>query len=194
MNDEFNNPNPQYEQQPGGQAPNGEQSSQMPPPPDPIVEEVKSLLVATQAQQQRLRELAARPGLPPEASQAFLKLADRPPADVLAETAQENLAGPIRARVHQLLERASGGEPPHAQQAKPAEPGKRLYRVEKDRMIAGVCSGLGEYFNIDPVIFRIGFVVISMALLVYFFIPLIVYVAMALVLPVKEQEEQQAAQ
>ena len=32
---------------------------------------------------------------------------------------------------------------------------KRLYRSKKDRMIAGVCGGLAEYFNIDPVIVRL---------------------------------------
>lgn len=30
---------------------------------------------------------------------------------------------------------------------------KRLYR-SRDRMIGGVCSGIAEYFNIDPVIVR----------------------------------------
>jgi len=32
---------------------------------------------------------------------------------------------------------------------------KHLYRSKKNRIIAGVCGGLGEYFNIDPVIIRI---------------------------------------
>lgn len=32
---------------------------------------------------------------------------------------------------------------------------KRLYRSRKDRMIAGVCGGIAEYFNIDPVIVRV---------------------------------------
>lgn len=32
---------------------------------------------------------------------------------------------------------------------------KRLYRSKNDRMIAGVCGGLAEYFNIDPVIVRL---------------------------------------
>lgn len=35
---------------------------------------------------------------------------------------------------------------------------KRLYRSTTDRKIAGVCGGLGEYFNVDPLIFRIIFV------------------------------------
>lgn len=32
---------------------------------------------------------------------------------------------------------------------------KRLYRSKKDRMIAGVCGGLAEYFNVDPVVVRV---------------------------------------
>ncbi|TMW72405.1 PspC domain-containing protein [Alteribacter natronophilus] len=32
---------------------------------------------------------------------------------------------------------------------------KRLYRTVNDRKLAGVCGGLGEYFNIDPTLVRI---------------------------------------
>lgn len=35
---------------------------------------------------------------------------------------------------------------------------KRLYRSREDRMIAGVCGGLGEYFNVDPTLIRLLFV------------------------------------
>lgn len=35
---------------------------------------------------------------------------------------------------------------------------KRLYRSTDDRMIAGVCAGLAEYFSIDPTLVRIIFV------------------------------------
>ena len=37
---------------------------------------------------------------------------------------------------------------------------KRLYRSRTNKIIAGVCGGIGEYFNIDPVIVRILAVVI----------------------------------
>ena len=37
---------------------------------------------------------------------------------------------------------------------------KKLYRSRADKKIAGVCGGLAEYFNIDPVIVRIGFVIL----------------------------------
>ena len=32
---------------------------------------------------------------------------------------------------------------------------KRLYRSSTNKMVAGVCGGLAEYFNVDPVIIRI---------------------------------------
>jgi phage shock protein C len=32
---------------------------------------------------------------------------------------------------------------------------KRLYRSNKNTMIAGVCGGIAEYFNVDPVIVRV---------------------------------------
>lgn len=39
---------------------------------------------------------------------------------------------------------------------------KRLYRSRTDRKIAGVCGGLGKYFNLDPVIFRIVWVALAL--------------------------------
>ena len=36
---------------------------------------------------------------------------------------------------------------------------KRLYRSNTNRVIGGVCGGIGEYFNIDPVLVRVGFAV-----------------------------------
>jgi len=39
---------------------------------------------------------------------------------------------------------------------------KRLTR-SREKMVGGVCSGLGNYFDIDPTIVRILFVVIAFA-------------------------------
>ncbi len=36
---------------------------------------------------------------------------------------------------------------------------KRLYRSEKDKIIGGVCAGIADYLNIDPVIIRILFLI-----------------------------------
>ena len=40
---------------------------------------------------------------------------------------------------------------------------KRLYRNSKDKKLGGVCSGLGVYFNIDPVIIRLAFLLLIFA-------------------------------
>jgi phage shock protein PspC (stress-responsive transcriptional regulator) len=46
------------------------------------------------------------------------------------------------------------------QELPPEEP-KRLLRARSGRVIGGVCAGLGRYFNADPIIFRIGAVVLA---------------------------------
>jgi phage shock protein PspC (stress-responsive transcriptional regulator) len=40
--------------------------------------------------------------------------------------------------------------------------GRRLYRSSTQRVLAGICGGLGEYFAVDPVWFRVGFVVLAL--------------------------------
>ncbi|MEI3228935.1 MAG: PspC domain-containing protein [Lachnospiraceae bacterium] len=35
---------------------------------------------------------------------------------------------------------------------------KRLYKSSTNRVLCGVCGGIGEYFNIDPTIIRLIFV------------------------------------
>ena len=51
---------------------------------------------------------------------------------------------------------------------------KTLYRTEKDKMIGGVCGGLGRYFEIDPTLVRLFFAVIffgyGAGLMVYVFL------------------------
>lgn len=37
--------------------------------------------------------------------------------------------------------------------------GKRLYRSKKSKIIAGVCAGIGEYFEVDPVLIRLLWVI-----------------------------------
>ena len=34
--------------------------------------------------------------------------------------------------------------------------GKRLYRSESSRMLCGVCAGIAEYFNLDPMLIRLA--------------------------------------
>jgi len=39
---------------------------------------------------------------------------------------------------------------------------KSLYRSRSNRMIGGVCTGLGDFFGIDPTLVRLGFVLGSL--------------------------------
>lgn len=40
---------------------------------------------------------------------------------------------------------------------------KRIYRSAKDRMLGGVCGGIGEYFDVDPTIIRLIAVVFALS-------------------------------
>jgi phage shock protein C len=56
---------------------------------------------------------------------------------------------------------------------------KKLYRSQKDRVIAGVCGGLGEFFGIDATWIRLLFIL-------FFFVggsALLIYIIMWLVVP-----------
>ena len=57
---------------------------------------------------------------------------------------------------------------------------KQLTRSTSDRMVAGVCAGLGDYLNIDPTVVRLLFVL-------GFFLSgggvLIAYLIMAVIVP-----------
>lgn len=39
---------------------------------------------------------------------------------------------------------------------------KRLHRSKRDKVIAGVCSGLAHYFNTDPVLVRIIWLILAL--------------------------------
>lgn len=59
------------------------------------------------------------------------------------------------------------------------QPPKKLYRSQKQRIIAGVCGGLAEYFNVDPTWVRLLFLI----LLLGFGATLIVYLILWLIVP-----------
>jgi phage shock protein C len=56
---------------------------------------------------------------------------------------------------------------------------KRLYRSKGDRMLAGVCGGIAEYFHIDPTIVRLIWIAgtifsLGTASLVYFICAIVI--------------------
>lgn len=40
---------------------------------------------------------------------------------------------------------------------------KRLYKSNTDKKLDGVCSGIANYFNIDPTLVRLAWVIFSLA-------------------------------
>ncbi len=58
---------------------------------------------------------------------------------------------------------------------------KSLTRSRHNKMIAGVCGGLAEYFGWDPTLVRVGYVLASV--LFAGFPGLLVYIILALVIP-----------
>lgn len=56
---------------------------------------------------------------------------------------------------------------------------KRLYRSKKDKMLAGVCGGLAEYFDVDPSFVRLATVLLCL----YAGTGLLVYIIAAIIIP-----------
>ena len=60
---------------------------------------------------------------------------------------------------------------------------KRLYKSDADKVWSGVIGGIGEYFDVDPVLLRVGWIIIAMFT---GFVPgLIAYVIAAVIVPKK---------
>src|SRR5579885_2462126 len=65
---------------------------------------------------------------------------------------------------------------------------KRLERPQQ-RVVAGVCTGLGRYFDLNPAVFRLGFIVLT----ILGGAGILVYIAAVLVIP-KEGDERSVAE
>ena len=57
---------------------------------------------------------------------------------------------------------------------------KKLYRNTSNKMVAGVCSGLAEYINIDPTIVRLIWALIALS-----GAGLVAYLVAAIIIPEK---------
>jgi len=58
---------------------------------------------------------------------------------------------------------------------------KQLTKSLSDKKLTGVCGGIAEYFNIDPIIVRIAFII----LLFGYGVGLLAYILLAILLPAK---------
>lgn len=57
---------------------------------------------------------------------------------------------------------------------------KRLYRINEGKVIAGVCGGVAEYFNIDPTVVRVIWAILGLS-----GGGVLAYIIAALIMPVK---------
>jgi len=62
---------------------------------------------------------------------------------------------------------------------------KRLYRSRKDRVISGICGGIGEYFKVDPVLVR----VVAVLLVFTGGVGIIAYIAGIFIIPESPLED-----
>jgi len=56
---------------------------------------------------------------------------------------------------------------------------KKFRRIQRDKMFAGVCTGLAHYFNIDVTLIRVLFVVTAL----FTALPLLLYIIIAILAP-----------
>lgn len=59
---------------------------------------------------------------------------------------------------------------------------KRLYKSSEDKKLCGVCAGIAEYFDLDPTLVRIAWVILSL----WFLTGIIIYIICAFVMPDKQ--------
>lgn len=67
----------------------------------------------------------------------------------------------------------------------PETPPKRLMRSSDNRMLLGVCGGLGDYFDVDATLVRVVFAIGALA----FGSTILVYIVLAFVMPSAEMAE-----
>lgn len=60
---------------------------------------------------------------------------------------------------------------------------KKLYKSRADKKLAGVCGGIGDYFEIDPAFIRL--LVLVIAIFTGFFLMLIAYIIAAVIIPLE---------
>ena len=61
--------------------------------------------------------------------------------------------------------------------------GKKLYRNTEQKMIAGVCSGIADYINIDPTLVRLLWALVGLS-----GAGIVAYIICALIIPEKPSD------
>jgi phage shock protein PspC (stress-responsive transcriptional regulator) len=64
---------------------------------------------------------------------------------------------------------------------------KRRLTRSKDKMIAGVCSGIADYLDLDPTLIRVAYILFSVFT---FFTGVIAYLILWIVMPLEKTDYQ----
>lgn len=197
MNDDFNpnaqaNPEPNTDPNAAGAATDAQPNHTPPPQPDPMLEEFRECFEELKSVREKILALASKDGLPPELAGALNQIASKPVADQMSEAinnvvmkdASDRMANAVRRNHPSQWEKT--GETIKSQFDKFTQEAKKLYRIEDGRVLAGVCTGLADYLNIDVTIIRVIFVVLGIVWPITVIVAFI-YLFAALILPEKKQ-------
>lgn len=98
--------------------------------------------------------------------------------------------GPVHDPAEDAASRPGARDDTAGAGATAGEAPKRLYQIQEGAMISGVCNGLAAYLKIDVTIVRVVFVVLAVLTKGIW---VLVYIAMALMIPVAATAEERAA-
>ena len=103
---------------------------------------------------------------------------------VEAEEAREEVKGEVKGEVRGEV-RGEAKEEAKEEKRTTYTMKKRLTKSKKERMLFGVCGGLGEYFCVDPTFIRLAFA----ALALHGGIGIVLYIILAIIMPSGENFE-----
>lgn len=68
------------------------------------------------------------------------------------------------------------------------EVGRKIYRSKRDYLLVGVCAGLANYFEIDPTLVRIIFILLALG----GGAGVLIYIILAIIMPLEPKEKNEA--
>ena len=158
----------------------GPKNSQESTERDPLILDLQRCWKALQSLMQKIETFVQREGISTTIR------------DTMNQAAMQQFADRVRemlARDYSRILNASASEEKSGASAQTGQPrstsGKRLCRIEKGKTIAGVCTGVADYFELDISLVRVGFILAGLL----YGMGLIAYIALLIILPIKSTPE-----
>ncbi|RJP23943.1 MAG: PspC domain-containing protein [Candidatus Omnitrophota bacterium] len=171
------------------------QATKNPMDADLLAAELRQCWTVYQDLKQKTEQISRRDDIPHELIGTVNQVASQQFTENVRNVLLKYSKGLPAQESTQAFQSQTGKENPDDKTASPLGPEpksktkfsqKRMYRAEDDKMLAGVCGGLSDYFNVDSNIIRVIFVVTTFAPVPS--LGLIAYIALAIVLPLKSTE------